>query len=133
MPVREMIDTYPAEINLDRGLIADTVQALVECAETCTACADACLSEQDIVRLRKCVRTDLDCADICEATARVLSRHTGYDANITRAQLQACIQACTSCAEECERHADLHEHCRLCAQACRNCASACQRLLDAIG
>ncbi|TDD54122.1 four-helix bundle copper-binding protein [Nonomuraea terrae] len=132
MPVREMIDTYPADINLDRGQIADTVQALLDCAQACTACADACLSEQEIDRLRKCIRTDLDCADICEATARVLSRHTGYDANITRAQLQACIQACTSCAEECERHAGMHEHCRLCAQACRGCASDCRRLLDAI-
>ncbi|MFI7610430.1 four-helix bundle copper-binding protein [Nonomuraea terrae] len=132
MPVREMIDTYPADINLDRGQIADTVQALLDCAQACTACADACLSEQEIDRLRKCIRTDLDCADICEATARVLSRHTGYDATITRAQLQACIQACTSCAEECERHAGMHEHCRLCAQACRGCASDCRRLLDAI-
>lgn len=29
----------------------------------------------------------MDCADICNATASVLSRHTGYDADITRAIL----------------------------------------------
>jgi hypothetical protein len=132
MPVREMIDTYPAEINLDRGIIADAVQAMIECAQTCTACADACLSEDQLEQLRKCIRSDLDCADICDTTARVLSRHTGYDANITRAQLQACIQACHSCGEECEAHAGKHEHCRICAQTCRRCAEVCQSLLGRI-
>jgi hypothetical protein len=132
MPVREMIDSYPAEINLDRNLIADALEALVECSQACTACADACLSEQGVSDLTKCIRTDLDCADICAATARVLSRHTGYDANVTRAQLQACIQACTACATECERHADHHQHCRVCGQTCRHCAEACQTLLTKI-
>jgi hypothetical protein len=132
MPVREMIDAYPAEINLDRGMIADAVQATIECAQTCTACADACLSEDQLEQLRKCIRSDLDCADICDTTARVLSRHTGYDANITRAQLQACIQACHSCGEECEAHAGKHEHCRICAQTCRRCAEVCQSLLGRI-
>jgi len=132
MPVREMIDAYPAEINLDRGMIADAVQATIECAQTCTACADACLSEDQLEQLRKCIRSDLDCADICGTTARVLSRHTGYDANITRAQLQACIQACHSCGEECEAHAGKHEHCRICAQTCRRCAEVCQSLLEQI-
>ncbi|MEV5409829.1 four-helix bundle copper-binding protein [Thermopolyspora sp. NPDC052614] len=132
MPVREMIKTHPAEINLDRERLADAVLALVDCAQACTACADACLSEENVAELRKCVRTNLDCADICEATARVLSRHTGYDANITRAQLQACVQACSSCSEECGRHAAMHEHCRVCAERCRTCEQMCHNLLDAI-
>lgn len=129
MPVREMIETYPADINLDRERIAATVGALIDCAQTCTACADACLSEGDVDDLRKCIRTNLDCADICDTTARVLSRHTGYDANISRAQLQACVQACASCAEECGRHARMHEHCRVCADQCRACEQACRDLL----
>ncbi|MGI5171403.1 four-helix bundle copper-binding protein [Spirillospora sp. CA-253888] len=132
MPVREMIDAYPAEINLDRDLLADAVRELIECAQACTACADACLSEERVGPMRKCIRTDLDCADICTATGRVLSRHTEYDANITRAQLLACVQACSSCAEECERHADMHDHCRICAESCRRCADACQALLAKI-
>lgn len=133
MPVREMVQTYPAEINLDRDVIARTVAALIECSQACTACADACLSEEQVDPLRTCIRSNLDCADICETTARILSRHTGYDANITRAQLQACIQACRSCGEECRRHAQMHEHCRICADACQNCAQACQSLLAGIG
>jgi hypothetical protein len=68
----------------------------IPCAQTCTACADACLSEDMVAELTKCIRTDLDCADICSATGAVLSRHTGYDANITKAMLEACRVACAS-------------------------------------
>ena len=72
-----MIDTYPAEINLDRRRLAATVDALIACSQACTACADACLSEQNVADLAKCIRGNLDCADVCSTTARVLSRHTG--------------------------------------------------------
>jgi hypothetical protein len=128
----EMIKTYPAEINFDLDLLAGCIDACTSCASACTACADACLSEETVDRLRKCVRTNLDCADICDVTGRVLSRHTGYDANLTRTLLQACAQACKSCGEECQRHADMHEHCRICADACRSCERACQEVLSAI-
>ncbi|PRZ02679.1 hypothetical protein BCE75_11853 [Isoptericola sp. CG 20/1183] len=132
MKTTEMMATYPAEINLDRRLLAGAVEALVECAQACTACADACLSEEMVADLRKCIRSNLDCADICDTTARVLSRHTGYDANISRAQLEACVQACRSCGEQCESHAAMHEHCRVCAEACRACERACADLLAAM-
>ena len=46
-----------------------------------------------VAELTKSVRTNLDCADICDSTGRILSRHTGYDANVTRAVVQACVQA----------------------------------------
>ncbi|MCK0115740.1 four-helix bundle copper-binding protein [Isoptericola sp. S6320L] len=132
MKTTEMMATYPAEINLDRRLLAGAVEALVECAQACTACADACLSEEMVADLRKCIRSNLDCADICDTTARVLSRHTGYDANVSRAQLEACIQACRSCGDQCESHAAMHEHCRVCAEACRACERACADLLAAM-
>lgn len=133
MQTTAMMETYPASINLDRQLLARVVDAAVECAHACTACADACLSEEMVADLRKCIRTNLDCADICATTARVLSRHTGYDATITRAQLEACIAACRSCGDECEQHAGMHEHCRVCAEACRACEAACGELLATIG
>ncbi|NMR21564.1 four-helix bundle copper-binding protein [Cellulomonas fimi] len=133
MQTAAMMESYPAEINLDRQQLARTVDALLQCAQACTACADACLSEEMVADLRKCIRTDLDCADICVAAANVLSRHTGYDANITRAVLQACVTACKACGDECEAHAGMHEHCRICAEACRACENACAELLAAIG
>jgi hypothetical protein len=128
-----MIESYPKEINNDRRLLADCIDACADCAQACTACADACLSENMVAELVKCIRSDLDCADVCTTTERVLSRHTGYDANITRAVLEACVQTCRSCADECERHAGMHEHCRICAEACRRCQEACEAILSAIG
>jgi hypothetical protein len=85
-----------------------------------------------VADLTKCVRTNLDCADICGTTARVLSRHTGYDANLTRSLLDACATAGKTCGDECEQHAKMHEHCRICADACRTCEQACRDLLAAI-
>ena len=75
-----MLETYPAEINLDRTKLAATIDALIACSEACTACADACLSEDMVAELTKCIRTNMDCAYICATTARVVSRHTGYGA-----------------------------------------------------
>ncbi|NYF59984.1 four-helix bundle copper-binding protein [Micromonospora purpureochromogenes] len=62
----------------------------------------------------------------------MLSRHTGYDANISRSVLEACAIACQSCGDECAAHADKHEHCRICADACRACEQACRNLLATI-
>jgi hypothetical protein len=86
-----------------------------------------------VAELTTCIRTDADCADVCAATGRVLSRHTGYDAALTRAVLEACATACRSCGDECEQHASMHEHCRVCAEACRRCEQACRDLLGSLG
>jgi len=97
----EMLRTYPADLGgTDREALARSIDQCFDCAQTCTACADACLSEDGVANLVKCVRTCLDCADICDATGRVLSRHTGYDANLTRATLQACVTAVYFCVLE---------------------------------
>ena len=129
----EMLDTYPREAGADPGLLAACIDACSDCAESCTQCADACLAEESVQDLTTCVRLNLDCADVCTATGRVVSRQTGYDAEVTSAVLRACIEACGKCAAECEMHA-AHgmEHCRVCAAECRRCEQACQELLAAI-
>ncbi|MCX4515627.1 four-helix bundle copper-binding protein [Streptomyces sp. NBC_01619] len=132
--VKDMLATYQADLgDVDRDKLTRCIKECLACAQTCTACADACLSEGMVGDLTKCIRTDMDCADICTATAAVLSRHTRYDANITRAILQACATACKARGDECSSHADMHEHCRLCAEACRSCEQACNELLQALG
>jgi hypothetical protein len=130
----QMLDTYPRDFNVDRGLLASCITACYECAQACTACADDCLSEEGKQQeLAKCIRLNLDCADVCIATGRVVSRQTEYDANVTRAQLQACIAACRSCGDECQQHGEHGmEHCRICAEQCRRCERACQELLESI-
>jgi len=124
--VATMLEAYPADLGgVDKNALAECIEACFACAQACTACADACLSEDMVAELTKCIRTDLDCADVCDATGRVLSRHTGYDANLTRAVLEACAAACKACGDGCAGHADMHEHCRICAEACRQCAEEC--------
>lgn len=130
----QMLDAYPADLGgVDKDRLSACIEACVEGAQACTACADACLSEDMVAELTTCIRTDLDCADVCEVTGRVLSRHTGYDANLTRAVLEACAAACKACGDECESHASMHEHCRVCAQACRRCEQACRGLITSMG
>lgn len=128
----EMLDAYPRSFNVDRALLAATIEALIECANTCTQCADACLAEKDVQAMVKCIRLDLDCADLCVAASRVISRQTEYDATVTRPVLQACIEVCASCAEECDDHGEHMAHCKICGESCRRCAKACRSLLDAI-
>jgi hypothetical protein len=130
--VSAMLDTHPWPGHVDREVLARCIEECFTCAQSCTACADACLSEDGVAELRKCIRLNLDCADVCDATGRVITRQTGYDAPLSRAQLQACREACATCAEECERNAGMHEHCRVCAEACRRCQEASDALLAAM-
>jgi hypothetical protein len=129
---KQLLDTYPRDINLDADLLAGAIDALSDCAQACIADADDDLSEQNIAEMVKCIGLCLDCADVCAATLRVVSRQTEYDANVTRPLLEACVAACRSCGDECERHAQMHEHCRVCAEACRRCEHACRQLVAAI-
>jgi hypothetical protein len=76
----------------------------------------------------KCVRLCLDCI----ATAGAISRQADYDADVIAPLLMACAAACKSCGDECERHARMHEQCRICAEACRDCERECRDLLAAV-
>jgi hypothetical protein len=107
---KQLLDTYARSFNADAALLARTIDALSDCAQACTACADDCLSEQNVAELIKCIRLDLDCADVCTATLRVASRQTEYDANLTRPLLEACAAACKSCGDECQRRLHLQRH-----------------------
>nr|BFF04830.1 four-helix bundle copper-binding protein [Streptoalloteichus tenebrarius] len=134
--VAEMLRTYPADLGrVDREALMRCIEECYSCAQACTACADACMSEADdmLPMLRKCIRSCEDCADVCDTTGRILSRHTGYDANITRAVLEACATVCRACGDECASHADRHDHCRVCAEACRSCERACRELVTSLG
>jgi hypothetical protein len=118
--------------HVDARMLITIVDALNDCAQACTADADDDLSERNVAELVKCIRLCEDCADICDATVRVISRQTDYDAGVTRPVLEACAATCRSCGDECERHAQMHAHCRVCAEACRRCEQACRDLLAAM-
>jgi hypothetical protein len=129
---RQVLDTYTHGPGLDRGILGDTIDALNDCIQACVVDTDADLSEGDLADMVKCVRLCLHCTDICTATAAVLSRPAEYDANVVRPLVESCIAICKSCGDECERHAHMHDHCRVCAAACRQCEQACRKFLGAI-
>ena len=129
---RQMLSAYPDQSRIDAGVLAGAIDALSDCVQACTADVDADLGESDLADMVKCIRLCLHCTDVCTATLGVVSRPTEYDANVTRPLVEACVAICKSCGDECERHAEMHAHCRLCGDACRRCEQACQKLLDAI-
>ena len=112
--------------------LAACIDACLACLVSCTSCADACVGGDDPKSMAHCIRTDLDCADACAATVRVLARQTATDFKIVRAQVQAMAAACKACGDSCMSHADHHEHCKLCGQTCRDCERACDDLLSAL-
>ena len=127
----QMLDDHPAvEDRTDFAALLECIEACFECAQACTACDDACLAEADVEMLRECIRLNLDCADMCEATGRMLSRRTAESLALRQAMLAACVVACRVCGDECERHAGEHHHCATCAEACRRCQRACSAFLE---
>ena len=129
----EMLRTSPNNPPVDEGhrsLLAEAIEALFDCAQACTACADACLAESGLEDLVRCIRLNLHCADICTTTGRLLSRQEAPE--LARAMLETCALACKLCGDECVGHASHMEHCRICAEACRRCEDACRRLLGSL-
>lgn len=128
----EMLRTNPERPILKGDVLEECIRACLDCSQACVSCADACLSEPEVQNQRLCIRLNSDCADICDVTARVLSRLHHPDVEVLRAQLAATIASTRACAAECERHAKHMEHCRVCAEACRACEGACEQLLNAL-
>ncbi len=130
--IRQMFSTHPAPASDAGDEAFAMVTAAAECTLVCTTCADACLEESDPGSLSACIRTNLDCADICAATGRLVARPGEQDVDTLHAQLEACMTACNACADECDDHAEMMEHCRICAESCRACAEACEAMIAAI-
>jgi hypothetical protein len=128
---RDMLAASPAAVPADVGEVAAAVDACLSCVQSCTACNDADLAEDDVAGMATCIARCLSCADVCDVTARALSRTAHWDAFVVHRLLQACVRSCTNSAEECHRHAPHHRHCAICEQVCRACIEACSVLLRA--
>ncbi|HWA70735.1 MAG TPA: four-helix bundle copper-binding protein [Polyangiaceae bacterium] len=129
--LQQILSASPSGTINRASSLAQCIEACLECEVACVACADACLGEREVDHLRRCIRFNLDCADICGATGRVLSRQLEADVTLLHTQIEACARVCLLCEAECERHASMHKHCRSCAEVCRRCAERCQEALQA--
>ena len=130
MRTEEMLASHPRTPLMEPSVISACISACVECADACNSCADACLGEDMVQSLVKCIRINLDCADICQVTSRLLARQTETNPQLLRAQLQSCAVSCRVCFEECEAHSEMHQHCRICRSVCQNCEKICQEVIS---
>src|SRR5205085_1292405 len=90
------------------------------CVIACNVCYNACLNEEDVSMMARCIELNRECADICQLTASVLSR----ESENADKYLKLCADICEVCADECKKH-DMG-HCRDCARACSNCSVLCR-------
>jgi len=128
--VERMLRTNPELPFAPADALGKCIHACMEAAQVCTACADACLGEHLAHRLETCIRLNLDCADICTSTSRILTRQTNPDLTIVAMAIELCAAAADACAHECERHGDRHAHCQVAAAACHRCFDACRSLMS---
>ena len=132
MKAHEMISSHPQVGGKLSEPLIRCIEECFECAQACVSCVDACLAEESVRELTQCIRSDLDCADICATTGTLATRRTGSNQSVLKAALELCALSCRVCAQECERHTH-HEHCKICAQACRSCQRACEAAIADMG
>lgn len=129
---RQALVAHPAAPDVqqdERFLESACIDACLETAQACASGADACLEEPAVAALRDCIRAQQNCADVCLAAARVLSRLGSSTGESWRALLEASRTACALCAEQCGRHSVEYLHCRLSAEAADRGGRACSELL----
>jgi hypothetical protein len=131
MHILEIMKSHPGSSTEAAIPLVKGIEACFDCAQTTVACADACLAEADPAPLARCIRINGECSDIATATGRLLSRRLPSNPMIWQRQLEACLVVTGMCADECEKHAAVHQHCRVCAEACRKCEASCRSLLSA--
>ncbi|MEW2251672.1 MULTISPECIES: ferredoxin [unclassified Streptomyces] len=104
------------------------------CAQACTQCARACAlraslvdpggtEEQELAR-----RKGIMCAEVCDATCRVLSEQNSVDEAGIRVQVEWCRTVCLESAHVFDRHPGAEDT----AQMCRDCARACSDFLTTL-
>ena len=101
----------------------ELINILDDCAQSCNACTAADLLEKEVEMMVRCIRLDIDCAEICALTSNYLSRNSEF----AYPMAVQCAVICDVCAEECEKHPDM-PHCVECARVCRKCAQECRKL-----
>lgn len=124
----DLLREHPARATFDLEELAPCIDTCLDALTASSVCANACLGLDDIDSMRACIQNDMDVADICATTAKVLLR-PGPHGHAWRAVVEACREVCDQSSAECSRHD--HAHCRHCATATKACADACRALLRA--
>lgn len=98
------------------------IDACLRCASICNHCAICCTEDEDVQMMAKCIQLDMECAEICYASAKLMSLGSDRAKDICL----ICADVCNECANECSKHDN--EHCRECSRTCRNCSEQCLKM-----
>ncbi|KPI20330.1 hypothetical protein OK074_1159 [Actinobacteria bacterium OK074] len=98
-------------------------------------CARACATRASLVEpggppaAESVRRRAVMCAEVCDATCRVLSEQDLQDETVLRVQVEWCRAVCLECARMFDRQRGGEKGSR----ACRDCARACTDFLAVLG
>nr|WP_203689745.1 ferredoxin [Streptomyces sp. SID12488] len=97
------------------------------CAQACTECARACALRASLAdpdgpaKEALARRKGILCAEVCDATCRLLSEQADLDEAALRVQLEWCSTVCLETAQVFDEYPGGEDA----AKACRECAQAC--------
>ena len=104
--------------------------SMKQCIENCTECHNTC-----VATLAHCLemggkhvqashlKTLIDCADTCRASADFMLRGSELHPKVC----DVCAEACERCAKSCAQLGDDAEM-KACADICRRCAESCRQM-----
>jgi len=95
------------------------VSELEASAQACNVCFAACLNEEEVSLMARCIELTRECAEVCQISASMVARESE---NADRF-LRLCAEISMACDEECSKHQ--LEYCQNCAKSCRHCAVLC--------
>lgn len=127
--VEQRLQAHPENAATDIHLLGTAIEHLYDASQSCTVCSDACLAEDDHDRLLGVVRLGQDCADVCLATGRMLSRQHKPNWELLRGALELAARTLDAAGSEANRHAPAYESCRRMMEDCNAAQGACNELL----
>jgi Domain of Unknown Function (DUF326) len=109
----------------DAAQMERSARTIADCLRECESCTDYCtkhlaMGHKDHVKTQKACA---DCAEVCAAATRIISRNGPMSAVIA----ETCAKVCDLCAIECERFTT-DDTMKRCAKACRDCSQVCRQM-----
>lgn len=98
------------------------IDACARCAQACYECFDACLNEPDVTARKNCIKSLVECAQMCVMSVANMSSNSKF----MKDHCTLCATVCDNCAQECSMFKD--DHCQKCATECRTCADECRAM-----
>ncbi|AYD39644.1 four-helix bundle copper-binding protein [Clostridium fermenticellae] len=94
-----------------------------KCAQKCYECFKACLNEPDVQNRKNCISVLIECAQMCQMSASLMS----MDSCSVKEHCRICANICDKCAQECGMFKE--QHCQICMQECKKCADECRNMV----